>query len=84
MRVALARHDAILEDSHLGSLAAWCSPGWATGWPRRSPPPVTPWGRRSTPSRGLADESWPEEVGRTDGLAWERTPGRGSWSTAST
>ena len=50
MRVALARHDAILRRGHHRATAGWCSPRWETGWQRRSPRPKTPSRRSSMPN----------------------------------
>ncbi|HZT67946.1 MAG TPA: hypothetical protein VFA11_19325 [Acidimicrobiales bacterium] len=42
MRVAVARHDKILE-SAIDATAEAYSPAWVTAWPPRSPRPGAPW-----------------------------------------
>ena len=62
MREALARHDAIVRGA-VDRITAWCSPPWATGWPRCSPRPARRSGAVLAAQQGLGGEDWGEVTG---------------------
>ena len=63
MRDALARHDAIVRGAVESHRRRWCSPRWATGWPRCSPRPATRSGAVLAAQQGLGAEDWGEVTG---------------------